>query len=126
MKVLQVVEQAFRTLTEEQDDTILWLTRSMRSAGAELSVLLAGHAASYALLTQRQPALQLGDWQQREPAEPARDIAGLLEQDVAVFVLREDLAERGLAELPVQTGVRVIGRKQLPQLYEQADQIWQW
>ena len=46
MKILQVVEQAFRTLAEEQDDTILWLTQSMRGAGADLEVLIAGNGAS--------------------------------------------------------------------------------
>src|SRR5690554_653411 len=105
MKVLQVVEQAFRTLVEEQDDTILWLTRSMCSAGAELSVLLNGHAAYYAVQKQRQPALTLGSWQQTEPATITTDLDGLLAGGVAVFVVREDLAERGLADLPVRSGV---------------------
>lgn len=126
MKVLQVVEQAFRTVVEEQDDTILWLTRSMLGAGANLSVLLAGHAACYAVQQRRQPALSLGQWQQTEPAELLRDIRALTEQGVSVYVVREELAERGLGHLPVCAGVEVIGRDSLPQLYESVDQVWQW
>jgi sulfur relay (sulfurtransferase) DsrF/TusC family protein len=126
MKVLQVVEQAFRTTVEEQDDTILWLTGSMCGAGAELSVLLAGHGAYYAVHRQRQPALTLASWQQAQPAEITRDIGNLLERGVPVYVVREELNERGLAALPVRDGVEVIDREMLPQLYDQADQVWQW
>lgn len=126
MKVLQVVEQAFRTTVEEQDDAILWLTRSMRGAGADLSVLLSGHAAYYAVQQHRQPGLTVGGWQQSEPAELLRDISDLVEKGVPVYVVREDLDERGLTGLPVSTGVEVIGRDGLVQLYEQADQVWQW
>lgn len=126
MKVLQVVEQAFRTLVEEQDDTILWLTRSMKGAGAELSVLLAGHAAYYAVQQQRQPVLTVGSWQQTEPAAITGDLDALAASGVAIFVVREDLAERGLAELPVRVGVEVVDRATLPQLYDGADQVWQW
>lgn len=126
MKVLQVIEQAFRTLVEEQDDTMLWLTGSMRGAGAEVSVLLAGNAACYAVQRRRQPALTLGDWQQREPADLTRDIGNLVQKGVPVYVLQEDLSERGLADVPVIPGVQVIVRFTLTSLYEQVDQVWHW
>ena len=126
MKVLQIVEQAFRTTVEEQDDTILWLTRSMRGAGAELSVLLAGHAVHYAVQRRAQPALTLAGWRQRQPAELTQDLDALLADGVAVFAIREDLAERGLAELKLRDGVEAIDRETLPRLYDEADQVWQW
>ena len=75
MKVLQVIDQAYRTTTEEQDDTILWLTQSMRGAGGDLMVLLSGHGVHYAISRERQPALTLGTWRQTQPAELPRDIA---------------------------------------------------
>ena len=126
MKILQVVEQAFRTLVEEQDDTILWLTQSMRGAGADLEVLLAGNGVSYAVLKNRQPALTIGTWQQSEPADLPRDIASLLDKNVPIHVVREDLAERGLANVAVHPGIQVISRQDLPALYERVDHIWQW
>jgi sulfur relay (sulfurtransferase) DsrF/TusC family protein len=126
MKILQVVEQAFRTLAEEQDDTILWLSQSMLGAGAEMEVLLAGNCAYYAVIKQRQPALKLGNWQQTEPAELYRDIGNILAKGAPVYVLSEDLAERGLSGMPVHEGVTVINRQQLPAIYERADQVWQW
>ncbi|HEU4709546.1 MAG TPA: hypothetical protein VFS17_09550 [Methylophilaceae bacterium] len=126
MKVLQVVEQAYRTLVEEQDDTILWLTQSMKGAGADLSVLLAGHCAYYAVQKTRQPALKIGGWQQQEPADIVRDIDQLLGKGVDVYVVREDLEERGLGDLPVHAGIRVIEKNKIHELYEQVDQVWQW
>lgn len=96
MKVLQVIDQGFRTTVEEQDDTILWLTQSMRGAGGDLIVLLTGHGSYYAVQSRRQPAITLGDWQQTEPADITQDIARLTNQQVPVYVLKEDLEERGL------------------------------
>jgi sulfur relay (sulfurtransferase) DsrF/TusC family protein len=126
MKILQIVEQAFRTVVEEQDDTILWLSQSMREAGADLSVLLAGHAAYYAVQQKRQPYLSIGDWYQSEPAELHLDIERLLSKSVPIYVIKEELTERGLGELPLHAGIQAIGRDGLVQIYEQADQVWQW
>lgn len=126
MKVLQVIDQAFRTTTEEQDDTIIWLTRSMRSAGGDLVMLLSGHGVYYAVQTRRQPALTLGSWCQTEPAEITRDLAGLVDSGVPVYAVEEDLADRGLAHLPLQNGVQGISRGELVALYENVDQVWHW
>jgi len=126
MKILQVVEQAFRTLVEEQDDTILWLTQSMLGAGADIEVLLAGNCAYYAVSKQRQPALKLGTWQQTQPAELNRDLDNILAKGAPVYVIKEDLAERGLADIPLHNGVKVILRNELPAIYERVDQVWQW
>lgn len=126
MKVLQVIDQAFRTLAEEQDDTILWLTQSMRGAGADLTLLLSGHGVYYATQTQRQPALTIAGWQQTEPADIPRDLGSLLRAGVPVYAVKEDLEERGLGQLPVHHGVQTISRQNLGGLYESVDQVWQW
>jgi sulfur relay (sulfurtransferase) DsrF/TusC family protein len=126
MKVLQVVEQAYRTLAEEQDDTILWLTQSMHGAGADLCVLLAGHCAYYAIQRGRQPALKLGAWQQLEPADLVRDLDSLLQKGVDVYVVREELEERGLNHLSVHPGIKIIDKNKVHELYDQVDQVWQW
>lgn len=126
MKVLQVIDQAFRTTVEEQDDTILWLTGSMQGAGGNLDVLLTGHGVQYAVQSRRQPALNIAGWQQTQPAEITQDLDRLMEKGVSIYAVREDLEDRGLDKLPVRNGIEVIGRDGLVDLYESVDQIWQW
>jgi len=126
MKILQVIQSAFRTLVEEQDDTIVWLSENLRCAGADISVLLRGHACLYAVQSKVQPALHLGDWVQTQPADLTRDFANLTDFKVPVYVVEEDLRERGLAGRKCLPGVQVINKKQLTEVYESADQVWNW
>lgn len=126
MKILQIVEQAFRTLVEEQDDTILWLTQSMAGAGANLEVLLSGNAVYYAVMKNRQPAVKIGDWVQQEPADIPSDLGRILEQDIPVYVLKHELEERGLNVDMLRPSIKPIDRAQLVSLYKQVDQVWQW
>lgn len=126
MKVLQVLDQAFRTTVEEQDDTILWLTQSMCGAGAELSVLLRAGAVEYAIQKGPQPPVNFGDWQQTQPADITQDIGRLVAKAVPIFAVQEDLQERGLQTQALQAGVTAVKRAEVATLYQGADQIWHW
>jgi|SRR5690554_4183914 hypothetical protein len=126
MKLLQVVEQAFRTLVEEQDDTILWLSQSIQKAGAEMKILLSGNCAYYAILKRRQPALKIAGWSQEQPSDIRQDLDRLQASGVGVYVTRSDLADRGLIGLPLHPGVRIISQLEVAELYEEADMVWQW
>lgn len=126
MKVLQIIENAFRAIGEEQDDTILWLSNSMRSIGADICILLSGNAVFYSMPKSPAPALVIGDWTQRHPADISNDIQQLLASGVEITVLEEDLEERGLAEKQCLKGIQRIGRNELATLYDSVDQVWQW
>ena len=104
MKVLQVIESAHRATLEEQDDTIVWITHAMRGAGAELSVLLWGNAVAYAVPGHDASGLSFGAWRQTEPPRVDHDIAALVGKGVAVHVVAEDLAVRGLGEAALVAG----------------------
>ncbi len=126
MKVLQVIEAAYRATLEEQDDTIVWLTHAMKGAGADLDVLLCGNAVNYAVRGQDASGLSFGDWRQTQPPDIAGDIAGLVGKGIEVFVVEDDVAARGLGNAELVDGVNRLARGGIPALLDNYDQIWHW
>jgi sulfur transfer complex TusBCD TusB component (DsrH family) len=126
MKVLQIIETAYRATIEEQDDTVIWITHAMAGAGAALAVLLCGNAVNYLAADQDASGLCVGAWRQSQPPRVAGDLAGLLGKGVAVYCLAEDLEERGLRERVSLEGIRTVPRAQVAGLFDEFDQIWHW
>ena len=126
MKVLNIVESAYRATIEEQDDTIVWLTHAIKGAGADLGVLLRGNAVNYGVRGQDAAGLSFGSWHQTQPPRLADDIAGLVGKGVTVHVLAEDLAARGLAASDLIDGLELVGCDRLPALLDRFDQVWHW
>ncbi|MBM3517382.1 MAG: hypothetical protein FJX56_05760 [Alphaproteobacteria bacterium] len=126
MKVLQVIQSAYRATLEEQDDTIVWITHAMKGAGADLEVLLRGSAVNYAVLGQDASGLSFGSWRQSEPPKIAEDVAALIKKGVGVFVVEEDVAERGLGNARLVDGIQRLPRAGIPALMDRSDQVWMW
>jgi sulfur relay protein TusB/DsrH len=125
MRILNLVETAYRGTLEEQDDTVLWLSRALKGAGADLTVVLRGNAVNYAV-RQACPPLAIGNAIIKHPARPNDDLTQLLAKGAKVYVIREDLAERGIGEDRCVAEAQPLARAEVVDLMESHDQVWHW
>jgi sulfur relay (sulfurtransferase) DsrF/TusC family protein len=126
-KTLNIVESAYRAVMEEQDDTILWLLAAMQGAGADHTVVLRGNAVNYAVAGQGVPGLTIGEWKQTQAPKIDRDLLDLMEKrKIPVYVIAEDLADRGIQQSELVSGVQLLSRTALPELLAGYEVVSHW
>ena len=126
-KTLNIVESAYRAVMEEQDDTILWLLAAMQGAGAEHTVVLRGNAVNYAVADQGVPGLSVGEWKQTQAPKMDRDVLDLIEKrKIPVYVVAEDLADRGIDRDDLVPGLQLLSRTALPRLFAEYELVSHW
>jgi hypothetical protein len=126
-KTLNIVESAYRAVMEEQDDTILWLLAAMQGAGAEHTVVLRGNAVNYAVAGQGVQGLTVGDWKQTQAPTMDRDVLDLIEKrKIPVYLIAEDLSDRGIDPGELVAGVELLERASLPKLFAEFALISHW
>ena len=113
MKALNIIETGYRATLEEQDDPGVWLSYTLKVAGGDVDVLLRGNAVNYAVKGQDSTGLQYGAWQQTQPPRLADNIASLTSKGIVVFIVSEDLQERGLEGVPLVEGLTPVTRKRI-------------
>ena len=126
MKVLNIVEAAYRGTLEEQDDTIVWICHAMKGASADIDVLLRGNAVNYAIKAQDASGLAFGGTAQTQPPRLADDLAKLKGKGVRIYAVEDALRERGIAADELVDGLDLISRRQVAKLFADYDLVWQW
>src|SRR5437762_13496744 len=96
MKVLNIVEAAYRGTLEEQDDTIVWICQAMKGANADIDVLLRGNAVNYAVKAQDASGLSFGGARQTQPPQLADDLVKLRGKGARIFLVEDALRVRGI------------------------------
>ncbi len=123
---LHLIEGAYRATLEEQDDTVVWLCHSLRGAGAELDVVLAGNAVSYGLRSQEVRPLRFGGRCQKHAPDLAGDLARLLAKRVTGYYVEEDAAERGIEAQELLETLVPLPRAKLATLFAGYAQVHRW
>jgi sulfur relay (sulfurtransferase) DsrF/TusC family protein len=126
LKVLNIVESAYRATIEEQDDTILWTSTALKGAGANVDVLLRGNAVNYGVKGQDASGLQFGAKKQTHPPQIEDDLQRLMDTGAKVYVVTDDAAERGLERTDLIGGLEPLSRSRIAKLCADYDQIWHW
>ena len=126
-KTLNIIESAYRAVIEEQDDTIMWVLAAMQGAGAEHTVVLRGNAVNYAVAGQGAPGLTVGQWKQTQAPKMDRDLLDLIEKrKIPVYIVEEDLSERGIDRKELVPGVKFLTRAALPALFAEHALVSHW
>ena len=125
MKILNIVETAYRATLEEQDDTVLWLSSVLQRNGADVSLLLRGNAVNY-IVRQECPALAIAGTGIRHPADPNANLRRLIEQGARIYAVADDAVERGLDPKRCLAGIELIERNTVAEVFDAHDQVQHW
>jgi len=125
-KILSVVERAYRGTVEEQDDTALWFTWTVKKGGALIDVLLRGNAVNYAVQGQDASGLTFGGSSFGGPAVIEHDLETMIKDGIQVYAVKDDLESRGVDSSRILKGIRLISAAEIASLFGQFDHIWHW
>ena len=125
-RILSVVERAYRATVEEQDDTVLWFTWTVKKGGAEIDLLLRGNAVNYSVRGQSVSGLTFGDVPFGGPVVIEHDLESMMKDGIKVYAVKEDLESRGVDPSRILPGIALISSRQIAPLFNSFDQIWHW
>ena len=90
-------------------------------------MVLRGNAVNYAVAGQGVPGLTVGEWRQTQAPKMDRDVLDLIEtRKIPVYVVAEDLAERGIESRELVPGVQLLSRTALPGLFAAYTLVAHW
>ena len=124
-RYLSIIDSAYRATIEEQDDTAVWFTHAMKNGGADVSILLRGDAANYAVVNQDAKGLRFGNRAVKGP-DMVRDIKAVIDKKIPLYVVADDLADRGIPPSQIIPGIEQIQRSGIAKLIDSHDRVLSW
>jgi hypothetical protein len=124
-RYLSIIDSAYRATIEEQDDTAVWFTHAMKNGGADVSILLRGDAANYAVVNQDAKGLRFGNRAVKGP-DMVRDIKAAIDKKIPLYVVADDLADRGIPPSQIIPGIEQIHRSGIAKLIDSHDRVLSW
>lgn len=94
--------------------------------GADVSILLCGHAVNFALRRQDAAGLAFGDKGVAHPPQLDQDLARLIAAKVAVSIIDEGVRERELPADRLIAGISTLSRNDVAAELERFDHVWRW
>lgn len=110
----------------EDSDIGLFASAFAPVAGQQMTLVLREDAVNYAVRGQDGTGIKIAG----TPIQPGflieTDLKSVNQSNIPVYVVREDLRERGIKPEEVIEGVKLMRRKELGKLVEQFDSVWNW
>ena len=73
------------------------------------------------------PGLTVGEWKQTQAPKMDRDVLDLIEKrKIPVYVVAEDLADRGIGPGELVPGIQLLSRTALPALFDDFALVAHW
>jgi len=110
----------------EDSDIGLFASAFAPVAGQHMSLLLREDAVNYAVRGQDGTGIRIAGTVVQPGFMIETDLQSVNQANVPVYAVQEDLAERGIRPEDVIGGVKLVGAKEIGQLIDQADVIWNW
>lgn len=126
MKTLNIVSSGYRATIEEQDDTVVWVTHSLRNAGAQIDMLLRGAAVNYPVQGQAVAPIKFGGREQRHGPDVLAQVRDFVGNGSKIYAVQEDLDDRAIDRRDLLQEVEIVSRDDLPELLKSYDQVWHW
>ena len=125
-KILSVIDTAYRATQEEQDDAGLWFSGAVRNAGLDVDILLTGNGVNYAVKGHPKTSLTVGGGEVSHPFNPEIDLERLAANGAKLYMVREDVEERGIETSTLIGSIEQIDRLRLPEFVGEYESIWRW
>src|SRR5262249_21647427 len=127
VKILNIVEMAYRATLEEREDTVLCLAHLLATGGgADMTLLVRGNAVNYLNRRQHADRLRSGETALGSVPRHADELRTLLPDGVAGYYVEEDASERGLEKADFVPGVKAVSRAGLARFVSRFERVFHW